>query len=141
MKTKIDKRDTVFSLLIRCRANYTCERCEKYCGENGDGGALQCSHIFSRRHVGLRWNPDNAKAMCFTCHKWWHENPTESGVWIRRFLGEGFIDLLTERKNQITKYTKADREDIYNHLKSEYKRIKEIRDSGEGDRIEFVAYD
>ena len=137
MKAKTDKRDTVFSLLIRERAGNCCEKC----GRDGSQWVMQCSHIFSRRHKGIRWHPDNAKCLCFVCHKWWHENPVESGVWIRNYLGEGFIDLLMEKKNQITKYTKADKEDIHKHLKAEYKIMMEKRTNGECDRIEFKAFD
>lgn len=137
MKVKIDKRDTVFSLLVRERANQLCERCHRH----GDEVQLQCSHIFSRRHVGIRWHPDNAQCLCFSCHKWWHESPAQSGVWIRELLGNGFIDLLEEKKNQIKKYSKVVREDIHKHLKAEHKKMLESRSQGNDERIEFEAFD
>lgn len=136
-KVKIDKRDTTFSLLVRERADQLCERC----GRHGSEWQLQCSHIFSRRHVGTRWHPDNAQCLCVTCHKWWHESPALSGVWIRELLGDGFIDLLEERKNQIKKYPPVVREDIHKHLKSEYKKMVTLRDSGMEGRIEFESFD
>lgn len=137
MKNKRDKRDSVFSTLTRERAGNICERC----GKNGDDYVLHCSHIFSRRHRRLRWHPDNSQSLCFTCHKWWHENPVESGIWIRELLGQGFIDLLEEKKNSIAKYSKPVLEDIYKHLNAEYKRMVQLRADGETGRIEFEAFD
>ena len=137
MKVKIDKRDTVFSKLVRERANQLCERCGRHSSEV----ALQCSHIFSRRHVATRWHPDNAQCLCFGCHKWWHESPAQSGVWIRELLGDGVIDLLEERRNQIKKYSKVVREDIHRHLLSEYKIMIDKRNDGISGRIEFEAFD
>jgi len=137
MKVKIDKRDTIFSKLVRERAGWLCERC----GVSSDNTKLECSHIFSRSHKGVRWHPDNAQSLCFNCHKWWHSSPATSGVWIRELLGDGFIDLLEEKKNQIKKYTKADKEDIATHLRSEYKIMMSKRDQGDQGRIEFEAFD
>lgn len=137
MKVKTDKRDTIFSLLVRERA---CNCCEK-CGKNGLHWAMQCSHIFSRRHKSTRWHADNAQCLCFTCHKWWHENPSESGVWIRKLLGDGFIEILKDRKNQIKNYTKADKVNILNHLRGEYAAMLRKRSEGECGRIEFESYD
>lgn len=137
MKTKRDKRDAKFSLLVRER---DCNICIK-CGKNGEEWQLHCSHIFSRRHVGLRWHPDNAKCLCFSCHKWWHESPVESGLWIRELFGDDFIDALEVKKNQITKYSKIVKEDIYQHLKSEYEIMMDKRLNGVEGRIEFKSYE
>jgi len=62
-------------------------------------------------------------------------------VWIRELLGDGFIELLEEKKNTITKYSKPVLEDIYKHLQSEHKRMMDLRASGEVGRIEFEAFD
>jgi len=56
MKIKIDKRDKIFSLLVRERAGHVCERCGV-----GRQAKLECSHIFSRTHRATRWHPDNAQ--------------------------------------------------------------------------------
>jgi len=137
MKIKIDKRDSKFSLLVRERANNVCERC----GVSGENAKLECSHIFSRRHRSIRWHPDNAQCLCFTCHKWWHDSPALSGVWIRDMLGDGYIDLLEEKKNTIVKYSKVVLEDLSKHLNAEYKRVLEVRKTQETGRIEFEAFD
>lgn len=66
--------DNIFSRYIRAR-DQICQRCGKT--EN-----LQCAHILSRSYSAVRCDPDNAIAMCYSCHiGWWHHNPVEAGRW------------------------------------------------------------
>jgi hypothetical protein len=122
VKIRIDKRDTVFSKLIRLRDRFNCRRCGRYF-PNGHG--LQCAHIFSRRHQSTRYDPDNACALCFTCHQYFGENPTIFTAWvIDTLLGEGCYELLRERHQRIVKRTKADAEALYQHLKAQLKALE-----------------
>jgi hypothetical protein len=114
---RIDKRDTVFSKLIRLRARFNCEKCGRYFPK---GHGLQCSHFFSRRHRSTRWDPDNAAAHCFTCHQQLGENPVEFAAWIRGYLGDVRYEALQLRRRQIVKRTKPELEDLYQHLKQEF---------------------
>lgn len=116
MKIKFDKRDLLFSKLIRAR-----DRCCVRCGRSD--ARLECSHIFSRRHAATRWDPDNAKALCFTCHRWWHENPADSGEWIKGYLGAEKLERVRLKAMASTKVSKAEREEIYLDLK---KQIAEL---------------
>jgi hypothetical protein len=95
MKIKTDKYDKLFSQLIRLR-DTQCQRC-------GKGGRLECSHIYSRRHKGLRWDTRNAKALCFNCHRWWHENPAEAGDWLQSIIGQDNADKLRLMANHVSK--------------------------------------
>jgi len=140
MRVKIDKRDTVFSFLVRERAEHTCEQCGKYCGEKHEYGKLECSHIFSRRHHSIRWHPDNATAQCHTCHRKYHEDPWQAQRWLIDMHGQGYMDLLEEKKNTIAKFSKVVKEDIHKHLKGEYSRMMGLRESGHTGRIEFEAF-
>lgn len=133
---KRDKRDEVFSMLVRERAGWTCEACGKYYPE-GQRQGLHCSHIFSRRHRATRWSPDNAAAHCFSCHQRLGGDPVEFARWAETYLGEGRLRLLREKAHSICKLTKADLEDIYKHLKAEHKRISGLRSNGVAGRIEF----
>jgi len=116
VKIRIDKRDTVFSKLIRLRARWNCERCGRYF-QHGHG--LQCSHFYGRRHRATRWDIDNAAAHCFGCHKRLGENPMEFAAWIRGYLGDVRYEALTERHRKIVKRTKAELEELYEHFKRE----------------------
>ncbi len=62
-------------------------------------------------------------------------------MWIRELFGDDFIDALEVKKNQVTKYSKVVREDIYKHLKSEYKIMMDKRENGEDGRIEFKSFE
>lgn len=46
--------------------------------------AVQWAHIFSRRHLCLRWCADNALALCGGCHLWWHHEPVLAVDWFRK---------------------------------------------------------
>jgi hypothetical protein len=124
MKIKIDKVDTLFSKCIRERDDHTCQ----WCGRQD--GTLQCSHIYGRRHRGTRWHPDNAKTLCFTCHRKWHESPVDAFKWVEGYLGIGLLDLVREQAYAVRKLTKADKEEIYQFYKQEYERLLRERENG-----------
>jgi hypothetical protein len=76
-RTAADKR---FSLMIRERDNWTCQRCGAMKVPNS-GPTLHCAHGFTRRcslcttgsrkpHYCVRLDPDAALALCYGCHQW-----------------------------------------------------------------------
>src|SRR6185436_1127781 len=110
---RLDKRDRVFSELIRLRDWNTCQRC----GKTAHSAKIECSHIFSRRHQATRFAMDNAVAHCFTCHDYLGGAPVEFDAWARRFLGEGRLEMLRVKHRQICKRTEVEREELYQHLR------------------------
>jgi 5-methylcytosine-specific restriction endonuclease McrA len=72
--------DTLFSLMVRERDG----RCLNCSARSG----LQCAHLVSRRYRAVRWNPDNAVALCFRCHKGFTEHPIEWRAWVDDNLAE-----------------------------------------------------
>ena len=59
----------------------TCERC-------GKRTFLQWCHFNSRRFLSLRWDGDNACALCSGCHfAWSHHRPGEFTEWMKQRLG------------------------------------------------------
>lgn len=127
MKTKRDKYDITFSEFIKKRDCY-CQRCGK------SDGKLECSHIFSRRHQGLRYDEHNAKLLCFSCHRWWHENPLEAVEWLKTIIGVERYDNLRLMAHKPTKLTKFDRDLIRENL---IKRIKSMDDKPEKKWLEM----
>jgi len=57
------------------------------------------------------------------CHRWFHEQPTESGIWVRELMGEKAYELLKEKKEQIVKVSKAEEKEIAKHYRDEYRRM------------------
>lgn len=98
---KFDGADRLFSLWIRKRDKFTCQRC------GGKGESLQCSHFYGRVNESTRFEPDNCITLCYVCHKYFDETDREA---YRDFklkqLGQRRFDLL---KIQRHTYKKKDR--------------------------------
>ena len=122
MKIRIDKIDVVFSKLIRLRARFNCDRCRRYFPL---GHGLQCAHVFGRRHQSTRFDPDNAIALCYSDHQYFGENPTIFTAWVKKHLGDVRYEALQLRHSQIVKRTKAEAEELYQHLKAEFKALQD----------------
>lgn len=62
------------------RDDYTCQKCGK---RGKDGWKIDASHVIpDGRCERLNTDPQNMKALCFSCHKlWWHLSPLEAGIW------------------------------------------------------------
>lgn len=99
---KRSKEDAAWSLLIRERANFTCEKCGKWYGEGHRG--LHAAHVFSRGNKSVRWDPENGVALCMKDHLYWaHSSPIEFAEWIKKRLGVKRYDALRRRANALTR--------------------------------------
>jgi len=136
---KRDKYDIVFSDLVRERSNWTCELCSRQFPE-GTRQALHCSHLFGRRYLGTRFNPDNCFSLCAGCHMKMGENPVEHHEWARKRLGDGLIEILREKAQKVRKLPKPEKEEMYRHYRAELKRLESLRKAGEIGRIEFEGW-
>lgn len=104
-KLRPDKADTVFSVYIRTRDNWTCQRCSKVF--TPPTMALHNSHFFGRARENTRFDPENCDALCYGCHQYWGSAGRED---YRDFkiqqLSQHRFDELTLRSNS---YRKKDR--------------------------------
>ena len=82
---------------------------------------LHCSHFHGRRKVSVRFDEDNAIALCFGCHRHMEENPPEHVTFFQQKLGMIKYDLLTIKANT---QVKPDLELIKIWLKSELQKIE-----------------
>lgn len=137
---KRDKHDAIFSLVIREAYKWTCCRCGKYFPEGSRQG-IHCSHIFSRRHQSVRFDPNNAVAHCYPCHKWFGGNPIAAARWAGEYLGAGLLDLVEEKMRMTRKWTKAEKAEMYKHYKAEYERIRSLRMAGDNGIIQVIGYE
>lgn len=103
-KVKIDKADKYFSLYIRTRDNWTCQRCRKQYTPPTSG--LHCSHFIGRGKENTRFDPKNASAHCFGCHQWLTSHPAEHVAWKVEQIGQAAVDELILKSNM---YCKKDR--------------------------------
>jgi len=94
-RLKISKADKLFSLYIRHRAQFTCERCLTY--YQPPTSALHCSHFHGRSKKSVRWDKDNAAAICYGCHRYLGSHPVEHAQFFLKRLGRAKFDALNLR--------------------------------------------
>ena len=123
MAIKRDASDKWFSDAIRLRDNWCCRICGKSFG--GPDQGLHTMHIVGRREKIVRWSADNAVAGCAACHRKMSEDPIGWVRWLEKTLGEGHIELLTEKRREHLKTTKATRADVARHYREEFRRMEE----------------
>ena len=111
---KRDALDNWFSLCIRERSNWTCESTQL---------------VFDEGQIKGK-------------HRYFTENPPHFMAWLNNYLGEGHMELLRERVNDSRiKYSKADKKEMSEHYREEYRRLRKLRDDGVTGYLEFVNYD
>ena len=140
MAVKRDKYDRIFSKLVRERVDWTCEHCGKYVPE-GERQAFHCAHIHGRKSRATRWDANNALGLCASCHYHFTDHPDDFSRWCRKYLGDGYMDMLSEKAHSIRKWTKAEKEEMYQHYKNEYEEMMKQRRMGVTGRITFLNYD
>jgi 5-methylcytosine-specific restriction endonuclease McrA len=116
MRIKSDPADVAFSQYIR--AKYP--RCQ-VCGKP----STQVHHFKGRRFQSVRFSEDNAWAVCFTCHRRFHEEP-DWAVWqqMNRLGGQSKYDLFIFNTNQIKQRSSVDKKEIAKHFRDELKKLK-----------------
>lgn len=133
---KRSKEDILFSKLVRERAGWTCERCLKYYPE-GKRQGLHCSHIWGRARHSVRWEPLNALALCYGCHQHVTSHPEVHKILARDVLGEEKYEHLLKLANTTRKWARGEKEDLYQKMKCELKRMESLRSNGSRSRLEF----
>jgi len=126
--------DIAFSLCIRERSDWTCERCGTKYEPNSRG--LECSHYHTRGKWGVRFHSLNAESLCTGCHF------LEGGL--KRADGnltEFQLDVLTDLVNDTglgkeIRKTKGKGE-IAKHFREQHKLMLEKRSQGVKGRLEF----
>ena len=134
--------DDLFSKCIRERAEWRCERCGTQYVEGIGAKGLECSHLYSRRHYGIRFDPLNAFSHCSGCHRFFTGEPVTFTRWAEDQLGLGAIEILIEKKRDIglAKTVKKNLKDVTAHYRKEFKRMKDLRAEGVTGRIEFEGF-
>lgn len=100
-KIKISLADRLFSLYIRTRDNWTCQRC--FCDFSQRRWALDNSHFWGRGNKSVRFDPENVIAACKKCHQILTANPGEHIALFWNRLGPVKYDALGVRARTPTK--------------------------------------
>ena len=139
---KITPADKWFSLCVRERAEWTCERCGKH--YTPPTMALHCSHYEGRGNWSTRFEPLNAMALCYGCHSLIGSRAKKHRDLYVKVFGASADDIVNEMSNDIQRGKEYHRTkgkgEIAKHYQSEYERMMGIRAEGVTGRIEFVAY-
>jgi len=91
--------DAAWSLMIRERAGFNCERCGAW--HLRDSRGLHAAHIFSRAIKKTRCDPANGIALCYGCHSWAHRNPLDFHAWVKKKLGKRKYEALERRARRL----------------------------------------
>lgn len=129
--------DDWFSKCVRIRADWTCERCGSKHEPNSRG--LHCSHHYSRRNWGVRFEPLNAEALDYGCHS--HYGGTEARM--REVMSEAEMALLLELRNDLNRgreYRRVPMKELAAHYRKEYERMSAERAAGVVGRLSFVGF-
>lgn len=103
LRIKISAADKWFSLYIRYRDKWTCQRCLKRYPKNAVG--LHNSHFWGRGTKATRWDEENCKALCYGCHQRLGSNPQEYHEFMIKRLGEQKLEALMFRAKNVTRFT------------------------------------
>ena len=145
MGIKRDATDKWFSDCVRERANWTCEHSglvDTEAQATGKSRIMECAHVWGRRSRNVRWYPMNAVCLSSASHRYFTERPMEFASWVNKQLGEGAVEILKERVNDLSiKYSKNEKKEIAKHYKAEFEKMREQRKNGKIERLEFIGYD
>lgn len=94
--------DIAFSLFIRYKAGWTCERCRRPYPVGS--GNLQCSHFYGRGGKSTRCDEENAAALDGGCHQYFTANPEDHRAFFLRRLGEEKFYALVRRAHLPCRY-------------------------------------
>ena len=114
---KLDAADRAFSLYIRTRDGWRCQRCGS---SPSSKQGLHCSHFQGRGKEATRFEPLNADALCYGCHQYFTSHPAEHYEWQVQRKGQQVVDRLVLASNQ---YKKKERKLEALYWKAELKKL------------------
>lgn len=115
MRIRRDPLDALFSKLIR-KQRPICEVCHK-------NSSTQVHHWKGRRHQSVRFDPDNAWAVCFACHRKFEEDPPWAIQMQQKRLGARY-DSFVLKANMIVKRYAHDKAMLKLWLVKELERLE-----------------
>lgn len=102
------KADRIFSLFIRKRDNGVCYTC----GKVGEIKEMQCGHYISRNYLSTRFDEQNCHCQCVGCNVFKKGNYTVYAVNLEKQYGNGILQELEHKKNEMVKFSISDYEEL-----------------------------
>lgn len=99
--------DRLFSEQVRNR--------DRRCRNCGSFERLQCAHIISRSYKSIRIDPDNAVALCASCHVFFTHRPIEWEIWVE----DEFPGRLAHLRKKALAYERVDWKNAVRELKDQ----------------------
>lgn len=135
---KITTADAAFSLCVRERAGWRCERCgTQY---RPPTKALHCAHFKGRGRMSTRFDANNAAALCYGCHRFIDTHESDKNDFFGAMLGFRLQEHIERRSNQPAHGIRRELPEIAKHYREEYKRMRTWRAEGIEGRLEFVSW-
>lgn len=110
--------DDAFSTAIRMARGHRCEHCQR------TDGKMEAAHIYGRANKSVRWDTLNILCLCFRCHLHFTANPLDFETWLKGYVGQGYLDILNEKRHKIQKDTKAYRKEVAAHYRQQIKLLE-----------------
>ena len=100
------------------------------------------SHDLGRGKWSVRFDPDNCLALCTACHFQVGGNPELHTALFRSIRGEGVMEILREKVNNLSLGRIAKREEkaISKHYREQFRDMERMRLEGVTGRIEIIGY-
>ena len=115
------KLDAIFSLFIRVRDKWTCQRCGKKLKKKSRG--YHCAHFKRRGIQSTTWDPKNASGLCYGCHDYLDHHYQKKVDWYIEKYGKRQYNEVIKRSNQIRKYKEWE---IINLIKLYQKGVEDM---------------
>lgn len=110
-KKRIEQADAVWRWIVKERGAGRCQY--NGCSNRGE----EAHHIFSRRNMSVRFDPDNGILLCPACHRYAHAHPENFNAVL--WLEMGFIyDGLQVKSKQVVHYKNYELLEIVERLKN-----------------------
>lgn len=126
----VAKLDKVFSEYIRLRDSrafgFKAFKCIS-CGQIKPYAMADCGHYYSRRHMGTRWDEDNAHSECRFCNRFNAEHLEYYREHLIKKIGQQRFDLLRVKSNNVCKYSAFELEELYKLYKGKADKLKKER--------------
>lgn len=127
--------DEMFSLCIRERAEWRCERCGNQFVHPTSG--LHCAHFKGRGRWSTRFHPDNAASCCYGCHRYLDTHDAAKDEFFMGILGVEIFSHIERESNIPLPGVKGNMRHVSKHFRGEFIRLRSLRSRGKRGRLKL----